>query len=1170
MASDDGHGRTRSFVPGPAAAGHRSVLDDQAARWAAGDRVRVEDYLDRHPTLLAAPAAVLDLIYHELVLRERAGEKPAKEEYAARFPHLAGDPDVLFELDGLLGSGARAETAVAGPDVSGDASHPPAPGPVVPGYEIERLLGRGGMGVVYLARHLRLNRLVALKVVLAGAHADRGQLVRFLAEAEAIAALQHPNIVQIHEVGQVEGLPYFTLEYCPGGSLAETAGRGVMPPGEAARLVETLARAVAYAHSREIVHRDLTPANVLLTADGEPKISDFGLAKRLNTGAGLTGTRVVMGTPSYMAPEQAEGKGRDVGPAADVYGLGAILYRLLTGAAPFTADTTEGLLLKVITADPVPPTAVRPGLPGDLETICLKCLRKNPHARYISAEALADDVRRFRAGEPITARPVSTAERVWRWGRRNPGWAAALSAVGLFLVVVAAGSSVAAYLLNEARNEAKDNARRADDARREQADLLVTTLKSVPGEVRAMRLRGDRGAYFDGMPRLRETLARARALGAPADVLLAVRNEMTNLLTVTDLKVVSEWDGWPGGTAGVELSPRLDRYVRWPLDGPLTLHESGTGRELSRLPPDPLARRTPNAGVVQFSRDGRRIAFRTGVLTLDRLRLVWRNGVVCWAVDENPPRKLWQVTDANHAAFTPDGKFALVGRSDFRSTLVLDAETGREVRRFEDGGLQGTDPIHPVRPWAVLAARDRMTTVDYRTGDRIGPPIPGRWGGVAWHPTAPVFVAADEGSLAVELWDATTGTHAPYAPAVSTLTTVSSFLPSGKQVLMTDWSPVLRIWDGATGWQQFRYPGASWASARVAVAPDGRTIGPGLSGGRLHLYELYTGEGLRVVTRPQEAGFGDAVAVSRDGRVAAINRVEGWVELVDGATGRRLAALPLGTHLVGGEPESGALVTYGRYGIQRWGYQDRGGRVTVGPPTGLGPSEDFSVTWGMSSDASVIARPLRKWVVIRRTNPTGFVETHTNDRNDVRHARVSPDGRWVLAGSHVTGGVTMNTADGGYVQQLLPDGGMGEFSTRGGWVAAFSHYGGGKLFRQVGDRWEERRHLPGHRATFDPTDRIVAVAAGDGIVVLLECETGREIARLESPDRGELSPSRFSRDGGTLYAVGLDSRVLYIWDIRSLRARLKAMDADWEWSELQPAPTADPVTAVEVLEAGGR
>jgi serine/threonine-protein kinase len=309
------------------------------------------------------------------------------------------------------------------------------------GYEILGELGRGGMGVVYRARQVSLKRIVALKMILSSAHAGPEERARFVSEAEAVARLQHPNIVQIHEIGEADGCPYFSLEFVDGGTLAHQLNGRPLPPREAAELVETLARAMHAVHQLGIIHRDLKPANVLLTADGTPKITDFGLAKAVEceaSGTGpsalraLTQSGMILGTPSYMAPEQAEGKGRAIGPATDVYALGAILYEMLTGRPPFDGGTLLDTVMQVLSEEPLPPRRRHPGVPRDLETICLKCLAKEPRQRYASARDLADDLQRYLTGEPILARPQGKAGRLLRWASRQPALAATLLAVAVY------------------------------------------------------------------------------------------------------------------------------------------------------------------------------------------------------------------------------------------------------------------------------------------------------------------------------------------------------------------------------------------------------------------------------------------------------------------------------------------------------------------------------------------------------------------------------------------------------------------------------------------------------------------------------------------------------------------------------------------------------------------
>jgi len=359
----------------------------------------------------------------ERVRREISAHRRVEEEIRAWFPDES--------RQGTPGEHPLRVAAFGSPDVA----------PELPGYEIESPLGQGGMGLVYRAKHLRLNRSVAIKIMIDGARAGVHTLERFLREAEAVAGLQHPNIVQVHDMGESGGLTYFTMELVEGGSLTQKLAGTPQPARYAADVIATLAGAVQAAHERGIVHRDLKPSNILLTCDGTPKISDFGLARRVATDHGdhdLTLAGAPIGTPSYMSREQALGHTHEIGPATDIYSLGAILYEVLTGGPPFRGESPAATVWQVINDPPVHPSRLNPRVPQNLETICLKCLEKEPRRRYPSALALADDLNRFLRGEPVAARRANAVEKTWMWVRRRPTAAAlyATSALAVLLSMV--------------------------------------------------------------------------------------------------------------------------------------------------------------------------------------------------------------------------------------------------------------------------------------------------------------------------------------------------------------------------------------------------------------------------------------------------------------------------------------------------------------------------------------------------------------------------------------------------------------------------------------------------------------------------------------------------------------------------------------------------------------
>jgi hypothetical protein len=497
--------------------------------------------------------------------------------------------------------------------------------PEIAGYEVLELLGRGGMGVVYKARQLGLDRTVALKMVLNGFQATQKDLTRFRAEAAALGRLQHPNIVQIYDVGDSGGRPYFVFEFVAGGSLAEYVQATPQPVRPAAQLIETLARAVHAAHAQGVIHRDLKPANILLRDDREegrsasrnrsplaflvPKITDFGLAKCVGfemdgmapDQGGQTVTGDLVGTPNYMAPEQAMVPRRPVGPAADIYALGATLYELLTGRPPFTGETPLATVLQVIDNEPVSVTSLQPNVPRDLETICLKCLRKEPHQRYASALELAEDLQRFLGDVPIRARPARVVEKSWRWVRRHPA-PAGLLAAGLLAPAVAlvAMSLLSASLV---RSTALESAA-------QQAELLEEATKEFSRNVQ--RVQKANFTVNKTVPPTPGTVP----LSIPATFLHDVGEQLSLI-----------------GRTGVKVRQYSDYPYPWRTEG-------GPRDEFERRALHRLRQSKGQETVHEFTEMGGQ-----SVVRYAQARIMERSCVECHSTHPQSPRTDWEVGD---------------------------------------------------------------------------------------------------------------------------------------------------------------------------------------------------------------------------------------------------------------------------------------------------------------------------------------------------------------------------------------------------------------------------------------------------------------------------------------------------------------------------------------------
>ncbi len=514
-----------SVLMGRREAGRDELLEricvDQVRRWRTGQRVPAESYLGRYPGLQSDDEAAFELIYGEYLLREEQGEPPSTDELKWRFPRYAERLRRQVDLHEVLNSSDQTNgTSDAVPTVRAEADDAPEPGVpfVAPGFRILGELGRGGMGTVYKAWQVRLKRIVAIKVLRADAYADTAAAARFQAEAEAAARFQHPHIVQVFEVGEDEGMGYLVLEYAAGGGLDRRLKETIQDPRSSAQLIETLARAIHFAHTRGIIHRDLKPANVLLTEEGVPKIADFGLAKLLERDDALTRHGEILGTPCYMAPEQVRGLSDQIAPATDVYSLGAILYEMLTGRPPFKGTTPLSTLEQVSTQEPLAPGKLQRHLPRDLETICLKCLEKEPGRRYASALELGEDLDRFLHGRPILARPIPAWDRLAKWARRRPGSAAAAAGLFILTFLLLGGGLYYNRLLHKemviARN-AQEHA--AVDARNafEQRNLALKTLNQLIYDVQERLAQLRRPARSAAACSTRPSAAWKRSSGAP-------------------------------------------------------------------------------------------------------------------------------------------------------------------------------------------------------------------------------------------------------------------------------------------------------------------------------------------------------------------------------------------------------------------------------------------------------------------------------------------------------------------------------------------------------------------------------------------------------------------------------------------------------------------------------
>jgi WD40 repeat protein len=990
-------------------------------------------------------------------------------------------------LRGAAESDANPETA-AYPTAS--ANTPPTaqvPLPAIDGYEVLGVLGKGGMGVVYHARHVALKRVVALKMVRVGSQASAQDLARFRVEAEAVARLQHPNIVQIHDVGETAGQPFCALEYLEGGNLAQKLGGKPLAPYETAQLVETLARAMQFAHSRNVIHRDLKPANVLLTAHGTPKVTDFGLARQLDDDSGQTLAGAVMGTPSYMAPEQAAGQAYAAGPAADVYALGAILYECLTGRPPFKGTTVPDTLEQVRTQDPEPPRQGQRSLPRDLETICLKCLRKEPERRYASADALAEDLRRWLADEPIAARPVGTLERAALWVRRKPARAGLVLLLAALIVAVVTFSALWAVRESEVAgslSESNQNLLRTQDER--EAALKQARQESA----RAALDRGlnacEAGDVGLGLNYLTRALDRA-VKAEDADLESAIR---MNLATWdAQLWSLRYYREGPSGAkvSAASLSPSgallavtlaNDRVELWDLrDG----HE---GKTLHSLPHGEPVR------ALAFSGDGGLLLTRT-----DRTVRIW--DVATGRLAASP---LLHPSNLTAAAISRDGKWVLTGAGDANirvndaTARLWETATGKCIASIPHKERVAVVAFSPRGELALTGdARSVIQLWKVPSGDAVGPPLvhPSGIEAAAFSPDGARLLTGTTGGTA-HLWQIDTGKPVfPPMPNGEWIRAVAFSPDSQRLMVLTRITGQVHLWRGDTGNPIASPLPHQGRVESVAFSPDSRTLLIGSAGGFARGWDAIRGQPTGPLLTHQ--GVVAECFFSSDGQS---------IVTVDGAV-RRWHAPP---GLRRGPPLA---------------HQGLVGAVAFSPDGHL----LLSTSWDTAA---------RLWDTASTTGKPRLLKQATANSA----AAFSPNGRLALTGAF----------DGATVLWDIPDGAQrarfkGHTSTV--YAVTFSHDGRMALSASADKTarlWdvataEPRAVLPHtgmvKAVAFSPNDRYALTGGTGGTAALWDLSKTPPIAH-SLPHDGHVETVAFSRDGETAItadvAADLKRGSLRLWE----------------------------------------